>query len=541
MIVTAASVTANKPLAGYKADAYVIFDYFSPTDFKYAGVDISTNKFVLGHRDASGWIQDAFSPAQLKPDTAYELLVQVNGTAVYVNVGSKTFSYLYGPRVLDGENVGLNKGLIGVGSQQAKGTYDNVTIQVAKPQMTLDTLEDYNDGVAQLYTGATTGTWSVSNGRYVATPVAGATSVATKDADLGRAISVDSYLEVSTALQTTTTAGIVFDQYAANDLKFVMLDVSTQRVLVGHIDPRRGYIVETSVAKTLLANTDYQLSLTLKGASVAVTVNGSYVTTWGFNAAVVDGRFGLITRGAQASFDNTRIRTNDRAFAAPGGALTADVEATSSEGAPRLDEAALVPVVADAQRAWIASGADPSAFDDVRVAVADLSDRQLGQTVGRTIYIDATAAGYGWAYVDLFEVIEHELGHVLGYTHEDAEALAVMHPSMAVTALTAALPRPGIVTTGNEIPLPVVAASASVVSRPWALGLLSVVLGTSPARVEVARSLASSTVFASASKLAETRWLRSQTLPSVSITFVALSASIETLQFRGARRAVGPR
>src|SRR6185503_9960908 len=141
-----ASVTANKPLAGYKANAYVIFDYFSPTDFKYAGIDVSTNKFLLGHRTATGWIQDAFTPGLLKPDTAYDMLVQVNGTAVTVNVGNKSFGYVFGARILDGEAVGLNKGLLGVGSQQAKGTYDNIRIQVAPPAITLDANEDYNDG-----------------------------------------------------------------------------------------------------------------------------------------------------------------------------------------------------------------------------------------------------------------------------------------------------------------------------------------------------------------------------------------------------------
>ena len=33
----------------------MIFDYFRPTDFKFAGIDISTNKLVMGYRDASGW------------------------------------------------------------------------------------------------------------------------------------------------------------------------------------------------------------------------------------------------------------------------------------------------------------------------------------------------------------------------------------------------------------------------------------------------------------------------------------------------------
>ncbi len=50
----AASVQTQKATGGWKGNAYVIFDYFGKTDFKYAGIDISTNKLVMGVRDASG-------------------------------------------------------------------------------------------------------------------------------------------------------------------------------------------------------------------------------------------------------------------------------------------------------------------------------------------------------------------------------------------------------------------------------------------------------------------------------------------------------
>jgi hypothetical protein len=94
------------------------------------------------------------------------------------------------------------------------------------------------------------------------------------------------------------------------------------------------------------------------------------------------------------------------------------------------------PLVADGQRAWIESGADASAFDGVRVAVADLSGTQLGQAIGKTIYIDIDAAGLGWGAggVDLFEVLEHELGHVLGYAHGDADQHSIMHATLSVFA-----------------------------------------------------------------------------------------------------------
>src|SRR5262249_43829582 len=59
-----ASVYVQKPTGGWKANAYVIFDYVSPEDFKFAGLDVSINKVVMGHRTASGWVVDVQAPVQ---------------------------------------------------------------------------------------------------------------------------------------------------------------------------------------------------------------------------------------------------------------------------------------------------------------------------------------------------------------------------------------------------------------------------------------------------------------------------------------------
>ena len=40
----------------------MIFDYFSPTDFKFAGIDVALNKVVVGHRTAQGWVIDQRPP-----------------------------------------------------------------------------------------------------------------------------------------------------------------------------------------------------------------------------------------------------------------------------------------------------------------------------------------------------------------------------------------------------------------------------------------------------------------------------------------------
>ncbi|MCA9007624.1 MAG: matrixin family metalloprotease, partial [Planctomycetaceae bacterium] len=89
---------------------------------------------------------------------------------------------------------------------------------------------------------------------------------------------------------------------------------------------------------------------------------------------------------------------------------------------------------------------------EVDIQVVDLSGDTLGRAVPGTIYIDVNAAGYGWfvdatpfaneefsssselslialpdseaaGHVDLWTVILHELGHLLGYDHSDEGAM----------------------------------------------------------------------------------------------------------------------
>jgi len=329
-----AAVTVQKPTGGWKANAYLIFDYYSPTDFKFAGIDVASNKIVLGHRTPQAWVVDAQAPftGSLKSDTAYQVLVAVNGTAVTVSVeGKQAFSFAFAARVVSGQNVPLSKGFVGVGSDNSRGIFDNYIVQVLPPQVTLDANESFDDGVADQFTADRSGTWSVTGGRYSGTPSSSGIGLSTLD--VGHGLQTSSYLELQATVRTSAVGGIVFDEYATNDAKFVALDVVGQKVLVGHTDPRRGYVVETSFAQALTAGVDYVVTLTMRGAAVSVSLNGVFVGTWSYNGAVVDGRFGTFTKGGTSLFDSFRVRTDDPAFTAPVTPSVSIADATVVEGA----------------------------------------------------------------------------------------------------------------------------------------------------------------------------------------------------------------
>lgn len=123
--------------------------------------------------------------------------------------------------------------------------------------------------------------------------------------------------------------------------------------------------------------------------------------------------------------------------------LAVGVGTTGSAG--QLSANDLAPLVAEATRRWQAAGADASVLRNVTVRVADLGGTTLGMTDGKTIWLDDDAAGWGWfidatpgddaefvtpgdqgelGRIDLLTALMHEMGHVLGYDHEEEGALA---------------------------------------------------------------------------------------------------------------------
>ena len=447
-----ATISTGKPIAGMKANSYLIFDYVSPTDFKYAGINISTDKLEMGYVDSTGWHQVVQVPAQLKHSTDYGVLLAINGTTATLVVNNKDIlSYTFAPRVdSDGFSYGLNYGLVGLGGDSSLARIDDLVVQKLSPEITFEATEDFGLG-APGFTAVDASQWTIAGGHYTGTGAAGGVAMSLFDLD----VDPNSYLELEVTVDPTTLGGVVFDHYPDGTYKFAGVLADTNQVVIGHVG-KAGTVVYDAVANITFArpsNTDYTLRVSLQGATVSVAVLGGSGPnqTWYevvghvFNAVVVDGQAGLLSAGGASSFDAFAIRTDDPAFLSAGEELVAP-SLSLETNAPNLDASAIGPVLDEAiRRMTLEFGLDAdqqAMLADVQVLIGDLPGLVLARNNGMLIEIDVNAAGHGWFVdgtagddtefdsagralpgspaagdMDLLSALMHELGHVLGYEH----------------------------------------------------------------------------------------------------------------------------
>jgi predicted Zn-dependent protease len=231
-------------------------------------------------------------------------------------------------------------------------------------------------------------------------------------------------------------------------------------------------MVQDAVVSTAIkAGQEYQLTLSLNGGSVSASIKvvgqtaNQAIAGYVFNASTVDGGFGVIATGGFASFDDIRVKTNDPVFimVRSESMLAAAGQSASPSAKPVLTQSQLDAVTRAAIANWTKSLGNGAAalarLADIRFTIADLSAGQLGTTHGRLIQIDADAAGHGWfvdaspadnrefkllkdggmvataasqaaGRMDLLSVVSHEIGHVLGFVHDDAAQSSVMQGSL---------------------------------------------------------------------------------------------------------------
>jgi uncharacterized repeat protein (TIGR01451 family) len=153
---------------------------------------------------------------------------------------------------------------------------------------------------------------------------------------------------------------------------------------------------------------------------------------------------------------------------------------------PGLTAEQLQTAVAQAINEWRTAGIEPQRLNGLArltIQIGDLPRAELGFTAGGGIWLDRTAAGWGWSTdgapgrMDLATVIAHELGHVLGYEHGDTGVMEATLP-----AGTRLLPAPGPLEAAlaSNLRVEAPAATSGLTVRPSAVTMLDQATALAP-------------------------------------------------------------
>jgi hypothetical protein len=380
-----------------------------------------------------GWSLLNFALLPTPPNTgSADLRLEVTGTGpqttlgLYLN-GTLTVSFTESQAALSGvSNHPLNgPGGVGMLSIDAGTSYSNFFAYAISPAQTA--LSDSFNRPNSFYLGSP---WSVQIGGF---QLSGNKALATSNVSLAALygysqsdIQEQADVDVSGVAPGGQLYASVFARRdAAGDMYVGMLGINLAAdlraaVLVWLFQPgnpvNNGWTLLnfSFVSGGAQAGT---LSFDVVGTALTATFSSTVVNATN-SVLSSPGTVGLLNVSAPTTFDNFSVSLPPQELG--GTPLT-------GTGVASLTADELASVATAAEQRWQAAGlsaAQLAPLQGLQLVVASLPPGMLGEYTPGTIYVDATADGYGWnlnptasptsSQVDLLTVVMHEMGHALG-------------------------------------------------------------------------------------------------------------------------------
>lgn len=302
-----ATINVDDVTTGRYSNAFVIFDYDGPNDFKFAGAYAGEDRWLVGHRSSSGWIEDATFQEPIDAATDYEMAVLLQDDTVTLSVGGESrISHSFVDSIVDGE--------IGLATRDALSYFDNIVVQEyvpppPPPATTLPTSENFDDGVADHFLPQL-GAWTVAEGRYRVVPVLDQDGIST--IHLAENLPSNVVVQITINVDDVTTGRfsngfVIYDYHSPTDFKFAGAYAGDNQWLIGHRNDV-GWVSDAVFSQSIEAETDYDLKVLIEGESVTLSVNGVQKVAYTFADSPTDGAIGIGTRDALSYFDNVMVQ-----------------------------------------------------------------------------------------------------------------------------------------------------------------------------------------------------------------------------------------
>ena len=284
------SATATAAAGGRYLNAFIIFDYIGPDDFKFAGVYAGQDKWAIGYKDTEGWHELAYvRDSSITFNQSYDLDVSVSGPDVQLYAdGQRWVSYSFSDDATQGS--------VGVGSTGAVAVFDAFAItEPSPPDTSLPA-----DGPVPV-----SGAWSYLNGVYTG-----------QSADDAIAVFDPGYTATEMTLSAALTAEtggealnafIVFDYVSATDFKFAGMFAGQDRWTIGYRDTAGWHKAASLVQSAMNVGQTYNIDVVIDGADVRLYAGGVFKVAHTFQGPASDGLVGFCTMFAVGSFSALSI------------------------------------------------------------------------------------------------------------------------------------------------------------------------------------------------------------------------------------------